>query len=34
MRELVYARNRVREESITLHTAIEETARNIVRTLQ
>lgn len=33
MQEMVYSRERIREEPITMHTAIEETARNIVRKL-
>jgi hypothetical protein len=33
MQEMLYARDRVREQPITLRTAIQETARNIVRRL-
>jgi len=33
LQEMLYARDRVGEEPVTLHTVIEETARNIVRKL-
>lgn len=33
MQEMAYSRDRVREEPITMHTAIEETARNIIKKL-
>jgi hypothetical protein len=33
MQEMVYARDRIREEPITMQTAVEETARNILRKL-
>jgi hypothetical protein len=33
MQEMVYSRDRVREEPITMHTAIEETTRNIIKKL-
>lgn len=33
MQEMVYSRDRIREAPVTMHTAVEETARNIVKKL-